>query len=338
MKNLIKNLRDYKSISIIGMDKNVGKTTTLNYILSKAKGEITLGLTSIGRDGEEKDVVTSTHKPKIYISKDTLIATSKMCFLNSDVTKEILTTTGINTPMGQVILFKSLSDGYVELAGASSNKDIKTICDSLIKLGAEHVLVDGALSRKTFASPSITDATILCTGACVSTSMDDVVKKTVYTVNKLSLDKEEDKIILERANNISRVGIIYNNLEYKDLNLLTSIDSSKYIVENLDERSTHIVIKGLLLDNLIKDIMKSTDLYKGITILIQDPTKSFVSEDTMYRFLKTGGSIKVIKKIKLIGISVNPKSIYGYEFDKNQFLEKIRAQVKLPVFDVIGGG
>lgn len=338
MKNLIKTLRYYKSISIIGMDKNVGKTTTLNYILSKTKGEITLGLTSIGRDGEEKDVVTSTHKPKIYISKDTLIATSKMCFFNSDITKEIINTTGINTPMGQVILFKSISDGYVELAGASSSKDIKIISDNLIKLGAELVLVDGALSRKTFASPSITDATILCTGACVSTNMDDVVKKTVHIVNTLSLENEDDELILKKANDISRVGIIYKNLEYKDLNLLTSIDSSKDIVENLDDSSTHIVIKGLLLDNLIKDIMKSTDLYKGITVLIEDATKSFVSESTMYRFLKTGGMIKVIKKINLIGISVNPKSIYGYEFDKNQFLEKIRTQVKLPVFDVIGGG
>ncbi|CAH2214244.1 lysine 5,6-aminomutase reactivase subunit KamB [Tepidibacter aestuarii] len=338
MKNLIKTLKNYNSISIIGMDKNVGKTTTLNYILSKTKGKTTLGLTSIGRDGEEKDVVTSTHKPQIYISKGTFIATSKMCFLSSDVTKEILNTTGINTPMGQVILFKSLSDGYIELAGASSNKDIKTICDSLIKLGAELVLVDGALSRKTFASPSITDATILCTGACVSKSMNDVVNKTVHTVKTLSLGMEEDKNILKTANSISKVGIIYKNLEFKDLNLLTSIDSSKYIVQNLNESATHIVIKGLLLDKLIQDIMKSTDLYNGITILIQDATKSFVSESTMYRFLKTGGSIKVINKINLIGISVNPKSIYGYEFDKNKFLQKIRTQVELPVFDVIGGG
>ncbi|WP_099187539.1 lysine 5,6-aminomutase reactivase subunit KamB [Tepidibacter mesophilus] len=338
MKNIIKTLKKYKSVSIIGMDKNVGKTTTLNYILSKTKGKMTLGLTSIGRDGEEKDVVTSTYKPKIYISKGTLIATSKTCFLNSDVTKEILISTNINTPMGQVIISKSLSDGHVELAGASSNKDIKGICGSLIKLGAELALVDGALSRKTSASPFITDATILCTGACVSKSMNDVVKDTIHIVNTLSLDKEEDEIVLEKANNISRVGVIYEDLQFKDLNLLTSIDSSKEIVQNLNKNSTHIVIKGLLLDKVVQDIMKSTDLYKELTILIQDSTKSFVSNSTMYRFLKTGGNIKVINKINLIGISVNPKSIYGYEFDKNQFLEKIRAQVKLPVFDVIGGG
>ena len=54
MHNIINDIAKYKSISIIGNYKNVGKTTTLNYIIDGARDNIVLGLTSIGVDGEEE--------------------------------------------------------------------------------------------------------------------------------------------------------------------------------------------------------------------------------------------------------------------------------------------
>ena len=74
---LLPLIESYRSLSIIGMCKNAGKTTVLNSILSEmgATGK-TLGLTSIGRDGESVDVVTQTHKPGIYVRDGTLIATA----------------------------------------------------------------------------------------------------------------------------------------------------------------------------------------------------------------------------------------------------------------------
>ena len=47
-----------KSLSIIGMAKNVGKTVTLNYLIEQStKRNMVLGLTSAGRDGEKIDAV-----------------------------------------------------------------------------------------------------------------------------------------------------------------------------------------------------------------------------------------------------------------------------------------
>ena len=171
MLSIFQMVQKYDSISIIGMNKNVGKTTTLNHILKEARGKISLGLTSIGRDGEEQDIVTGTEKPKIYVERGTLIATAKQCLLNSDITREILKTTGFNTPMGEIIICRALSDGYVDLGGPSVNSHMTLICDELKRFGSKLVIVDGALSRKTFASPSITNATILSTGAALSKSM-----------------------------------------------------------------------------------------------------------------------------------------------------------------------
>ncbi len=211
--NIFDMIQKYDSISIIGMNKNVGKTTTLNHILREARGRISLGLTSIGRDGEELDRVTATEKPKIYIEEGTIIATAKQCLLNSDITREILKTTGFNTPMGEIIICRALSDGYVDLGGPSVNSYMVEICDELKRFGSELVIVDGALSRKTFASPSITNATILSTGAALSRSMLKVIEETSHTVKLLSLENEEDSPVLKLAREIlnrGRIGIIHN--------------------------------------------------------------------------------------------------------------------------------
>ena len=48
---LQKALAEVKTMSIVGMCKNAGKTTVLNWLLANAGRERVLGLTSIGGDG-----------------------------------------------------------------------------------------------------------------------------------------------------------------------------------------------------------------------------------------------------------------------------------------------
>ena len=50
--HFIKDIKNYKSIATIGLEKNVGKTETMNYILKRLKDEgVVIAVTSIGIDG-----------------------------------------------------------------------------------------------------------------------------------------------------------------------------------------------------------------------------------------------------------------------------------------------
>ena len=49
-EELIRRLNETKTMSIVGMCKNAGKTTMLNWLLTGGHLRGTLGLTSIGRD------------------------------------------------------------------------------------------------------------------------------------------------------------------------------------------------------------------------------------------------------------------------------------------------
>ena len=143
-EELIRRLNETKTMSIVGMCKNAGKTTMLNWLLTAGHLRGTLGLTSIGRDGESTDVVTGTEKPGIFVREGTLIATAKDMLRLGDVTKEILMTTGIPTPLGEVVIMRARSAGYVQLAGPSITTQLRSVSESFFALGAEKSVIDGA--------------------------------------------------------------------------------------------------------------------------------------------------------------------------------------------------
>ncbi len=184
----IENILNYNSISIIGMEKNCGKTVVFNYILSRLKDKnISLATTSIGVDGERVDMVKGSAKPEIKLYPNTLFATASSFYCTRRITSELVATTNISTAMGNVVIGKTLIEGKVLLGGASSTPMLAALIKQFKGLGAQMVLVDGALSRRSLASPAITDATILCTGAAVSLNIDTLVQTTKFRYEIMTL-------------------------------------------------------------------------------------------------------------------------------------------------------
>ena len=336
MTNLLNNITKYSIISIIGLAKNVSKTTTLNYLIKNLK-DYKLGLTSIGRDGEKYDVITRLPKPRIFIKKGTIVATARQSFEESEVKMEILKTTEFNTPLGEILILKALSEGFIELAGPSINRYLQEICSELKNLGSDLILIDGAFDRRSYATPIISDATIVSTGASVSENMQNVINLTIHTIELLNLENEEDQEIIEISKDIlkkSNIGIIDKQNSIILVDVLTSLDAAKDITEKLDENSKYIVIKGAITDKLLEDLMKSTDLYKGVIFLVEDATKLFLSKKVKEKFQNKGGILKVLNPINVIAVTINPTSPYGYQFDKNKFLNMLKKNLNVPVYDL----
>ena len=179
-EQLLRRLHSVRTMSIVGMCKNAGKTTMLNWLLEQGRLQGTLGLTSIGRDGESTDVVTGTEKPGIFVREGTLIATAQDMLRLGDITKEILMTTGIPTPLGEVVIVRARSAGYVQLAGPSITTQLKAVSHALFDLGADLSIIDGALGRKSLGARAVAEGVILCTGASYDMNMDKVVADTAH--------------------------------------------------------------------------------------------------------------------------------------------------------------
>ena len=64
-----------------------------------------------------------------------------------DVTTEILATTGIPTPLGEVVILRARSAGNVQLAGPSITSQLREVSRMFFELGADKSIIDGALGR-----------------------------------------------------------------------------------------------------------------------------------------------------------------------------------------------
>ena len=339
MKSSLEHLAaSYASIAIIGMCKNAGKTEVLNYLIKRySNADDILGLTSIGRDGEALDQATFTKKPKIFVNQGTLIATAKKSLFLCDFTKEILYTTGIKTPMGEVVIVRALSAGYADIAGASMVQELVKVKELLYSFGASRLLIDGALSRKSLSSPILTDGIILSTGAALSKSVTRVISETVHTVRLFSLEPIEDerlKSLAEKNGENNVVVIINRDYSTATLKVISSLHCSKELIDSLAEDSSYVLINGAVTDKLLIDLLAKRQLLNKLTLIVQDPTKLLISEDALAKFLHTGASIKVLKKSPLLAVTINPTSPSGYDFNGEEFKEALQKRIPIPVINV----
>ncbi|WP_446897300.1 hypothetical protein ACSVC9_09750 [Clostridium sp. LBM24168] len=334
-KNLMNCLRRYRSISLIGLEKNTGKTTTLKFLLNRFRQQ-KIGVTSIGRDGEEKDLVTFTKKPRIYIRENTLIATSKSCILKSDATLNIVDELNMSTPLGNIILGKSVYPGFIEIAGPSTKGQMRHVIEKFMEYGCELSIIDGALSRKTFASPEVTEASILCIGAAFSGNVENLLEETCNLLRLFSIGKVQDNIgrIYDENMVDCRIAFVYDN-RIERSNLKTSIGSSVEIISNFKENLEFIFIKGVVTDKLIMDIANSSLNLGQVTFVVEDSTKLFLGKNSFNIFTARGGRIKVRNSMNIIGISVNPLSTSGYIMDYDLLWKKMKENTDIPVFNVM---
>lgn len=322
----------YRAVSIIGMCKNAGKTTALNSLLRQlaASGQ-TLALTSIGRDGEGTDLVTGTKKPGIYVREGTLIATAAdLALKHCDVTREILDTTGIPTPMGEVVLLRARSDGAVQLAGPSINSQLARVRDRFFCLGADRVLIDGALSRKSLCSRHVTEATVLCTGASYHKSLDVVVEDTAHQCRILTLP-ETDHALVRRVGEDSRSVWLFDADGGHELPTGVSVTDELRRCPG----ANMVFFGGALSDFAVKPLLMANTLPRELTLVVRDSSKILLRRENFEKLLRRGIRVQVLESIHLVALTVNPFSAYGYPMDAAQLLEKMGEKVPVPVIDVM---
>ncbi|MCI6226110.1 MAG: hypothetical protein MR622_02920 [Clostridiales bacterium] len=301
---LVSRLQQVQSMSIVGMCKNAGKTTMLNWLLAHTGRRQILGLTSIGRDGESTDVVTGTEKPSIFVPAGTLIATAKDMLRLGDVTKEILITTGIPTPLGEVVVMRARSDGYVQLAGPSITAQLREVSRMFFELGATQSIIDGALGRKSLGARNVADGIVLCTGASYNMSMDKVIEDTANFCRLMDLPKA-DTLPPEATDGL----------------------------EACLKEHGEAYIAGALTDTMVIPLLRS-GLLRSSRLVVADPSKVLLKPDTLDKLAVRDVTLQTKDAARTLCVTVNPVSAYGWKFDKDEFIDRMRQSVKVPVINV----
>ncbi len=326
----------YKTLSIVGMAKNAGKTTALNYLIEEADDEgITLGITSTGRDGETQDLVTGTEKPKVYLYEDTIVSVPTQLYDLAEAGLEIVKKSDYRTSIGDLLLCRVADSGYVQIAGPVATAHTKKMCEEMFDMGCELILIDGAIDRKSIASPETSDAIILSTGAVLSRSMKKVIEDTAHIIGLYSLPELEEcraRTLIAEHMELDKILLVKGD-KVEALDLVTGLGASRFIDEAIDDETDYVYIPGAFTNSVIADI--NPNKLKRVHFVLKDPTKIFINQMDFGKLRKRRFQVSVMTNIKVAAVTVNPIAPSGYSFDHKALRDAMQeALPDIPVIDV----
>jgi predicted regulator of Ras-like GTPase activity (Roadblock/LC7/MglB family) len=318
-----------RRLALVGLAKNTGKTETLAAILAEhAAAGRRVGVTSIGRDGEERDVIDGRIiKPRIRLVAGSLVATTDALLRASTIPHERLLRTGVRTPLGEVVVGELHEQGTIEVAGPSAAADVRVVSEAMARLGAEQVLIDGAIDRRAASSPTVADGLVMATGAVLSEDIEQVVALTAAAVELVRLPEarpptgeHEEPMVLPRRL------------------VLSGEPPEIAVLLRAHPQASTLVVDGALGGRFLQGLLSARRERAGreLRIVVGDPTKVFLSGRAPGWYRRQGIAIEVLRTIELKAITVNPVAPQAHHFDS----ERLRALIEeavgdVPVFDVL---
>ncbi len=333
MLPFIDEILRYDSLSIVGLEKNTGKTECLKYVLDRLPlQDKRIAVTSIGIDGETVDQVTRTQKPEITLREGMYFGTSEMHYRQRRLVSELIDVSDENTSLGRVVTARALTSGKILLSGPSSASSLRRWMGEMRQAGIDLVIIDGALSRMSSASPAVSQSMILATGAAYSANLNTLVSKTAHVVDLVNLE-------LTGSDNIKALMPLEQGVWYIDkqgnlggLDAVTSL-ARDIRFEGMEDCRT-LYVAGALVDGFLEKVRKNKAL-KQVELVVRDFTKVFVTPQQFRLFLKAGGRITVLQRSKLLAVTVNPTSPSGYVLDSDTLCGRMSEAIGLPVYDLM---
>ena len=333
----VEKLCNYRSLSIVGLEKNTGKTVCLNYLLGRLHQlGVSTAVTSIGVDGEQVDSVYATAKPEITLYEGMQFITSHKHYLQRRLVSEILSVDERRTALGQLVTAQVLCPGRILLSGAATTGVLRKQIAMFRRGGVQLTIVDGALSRLSLASPTVTDAMILATGAAVSPNLQQLISRTRFVFRLINLPEVPETLRLKLSVVDNGLWIVDKDMEIHDLGiqsvfLLGAEDKSLFKQGNM------LFVSGAVSNRLLKFLSVQPNI-KDIVLVVRDFTKLFIAPDAYADFTRRGGTIQVLQRSHLTAVCLNPTSPQGYTLNSEEACKQLSDALQCPVYDVVKCG
>jgi len=288
---------------------------------------VAVGITSIGRDGEDRDEVFAIPKPPVQVTPGCLVATARDTLLRAKVRIKQIGNTGIDSPMGEILVVKALEAGHMEVAGPSRSHDQHTVIALLRQCGATLVLLDGALGRSHHASPAMADGVVLATGAAIGGGMADVLRKTRDRLAILGIAQAGDEVAEQIRPLLAQggVGVWASNGTCVFHRPMATLNAAQTLLDLNAADVRTVAVSGAVGKLLWRAVLALLTCHPGLTLIVADGTKLFIEAAELAAFERQGGQLQAMRGIRLVGISLNPFSPFGGSFDARAFLREARA-------------
>jgi hypothetical protein len=192
-------------------------------------------------------------------------------------------------------------------------EQIVALTAKLKGFGAQKVLIDGALFRRSLCAPEAAEGVILSTGASYGPDMGKTVADTAFVAQLLTLP------ISGPWPDMAGRRFVRDQL-YDDLG------------EALAGQGDILYATGAFTDAMATLLLRR----KGIPheIAVEDGTRLLLSRENYGKLRARGVSFRIRRQNVLVAVTVNPFSAYGAPYDPAAFQALVAEKVSVPVVNV----
>jgi hypothetical protein len=344
-----------RRLSLIGLSKNVGKTTTTNHLLETLLSENLyrareLALTSLGLDGEATDALTGLPKPSYIPQAGLLVATTADLLKQAEregARVEYLQQLPGRTALGAVLVARVLQAGRIVIAGPTLLRDLRSLLERLQTLGARLSIIDGAINRLGAAAPGVTDACTLCTGASAAATPELMARRTADLLQRLSTRQTQWTDAYKKRSPHSRLYMLdpgnEDGTSESFSNVAEPINEARWIVMHMRAQQQPVyLLYGAFTEELSRALLAQLPTHPAASraeLIVEDGTKIFCHSAVLRRLSARGLDIRVARPIRILAVTINPYTP-EYECAPKRLLDALVRELPskhLPIIDVVSG-
>ncbi len=335
VENLISRILELRTIALVGLSKNSGKTSFLNFILSNidVKNNFTAVMTT-GRDGEQTDLVFNSEKPRVLLPSGIVFSTYISEANRQSPFIEIIKVTDFNTPLGKIIIAKTKSDIETQIIGPPNVYHQKMLIDFYKKIGINIILIDGSLNRKSIMLLEDCKGVIYLAGASYSSRSIDIINELEKEYHKSNLAVIGDPIKEEIAGLSEEFGVVLKS-EGDFIYFDSIISSYKEVKESLNNtKIDYIHIRTSFTDKIFEDLIHIL-ISKDIKIIFSNSFNIMLNKQNYFKFINEL-DVYTLKKVPILSLGVNSFSDKGDIIDCNELRDSIMNKFpNIPVIDIM---
>ena len=337
-------------LALIGLAKNVGKTTATNHLLETLISENLyraeeLALTSLGLDGEATDALTGLPKPRYVPQAGLLVATTSDLLRqaeNEGAHIERLAHLPGRTALGPVILARVRRPGRIIIAGPTLLRDLRVALDRLQEYGARLCIIDGAINRLGAASPSVTDACIVCTGASAAATPELVARRSSDVLARLTTPQTRWSNVYKKHQPRARLLMFSPDGETACFSGSSEpAAEAQWIVTHLQSGAVFL-LRGAFTEELLRALLAQLPQHASdyqAELVVGDGTKIFCHSVVLQRLAARGLHVSVADPISILALTINPYTP-EYFCTPQRLLDALIKELPAghpPIIDVVSG-
>jgi len=337
-----------RRLALIGLAKNTGKTVALTTLLGELEQQgRTVGVTSVGRDGEEHDVIDARiEKPRVALAAGSLLATTDELLRASGLPYELLSETESRTPLGRVLVVRLEGAGIVEVAGPSAAQQVRAVSELMLHHDADQVLIDGAIDRRAASAPEVCDGLVMATGAVLGSEIEEVVTRTAEAVELARLPLlDGDDGVAARTRELAEghgghlSALVAGDGSVQELPPRFALRADGAALAELlpvHAAGSHLLVGGAVPESLLEALVELHRRGRELpVVVVGDPTRVFLSSHGVGWYRRQEIELRATRSAPLLALTVNPVAPRSHSFDSRELRGRLdHALEELPILDV----